>query len=305
MEVKIGGKYKLCRRLSSGSRIQRFLGTNTTTGEDVLISLEPLQKVSVLQTESKVFRILQEGTGIPRLFWCGCESDYNILITELVGSSLSTLLVYCKGTFSLKTVLMLADQIISRVEFMHSYNYVHRDIKPENFLVGIGKKANVIYMVKFNLAKKYIGRYNQHVPYKEGKNFIGTARYASLNTFVGIEQSRRDDLESIGYMLVYLLKGKLPWQGLLGTTKAEKYENIMQSKANTSIEELCTGLPHEFCAYFQYCKSLRFEEKPDYSFLRRIMRELFTKETFTNDSLFDWCLPRNKDSPRGKRAKKV
>ena len=305
MEVKIGGKYKITRKIGEDSFSQLFLGLNTQNGEEIAIKLEAAQKTSQLQWEIKVLRIVQEGTGIPKLLWHSTESEFNILVMELLGPSLETLLNYCKHTFTLKTVLMLADQIISRVEFMHSYSYVHRDIKPENFAVGIGKKANIVFLTGFGYGKKYLERYNVHIPYREGKNLTGTARYVSLNTHLGIEQSRRDDLESIGYMMVYWLKGNLPWQGLPGTNKQEKYRNILDKKASMTIEEICSDLPNEFGIYLNYCRSLRFEEKPDYSFLRRIFRELLARENLNNDLLFDWYLPRNRDSPRPKKVTKV
>ena len=139
MELKIGGKYKIIRKIGKGAYGQIFLGANTLTAEEIAIKIEPTIKESQCLYESKIYRILQEGTGIPKLYWYGVEYDYNIIILELLGPSLETLLKYCKSPFSLKTVLMIADQVLSRIEFMHSYNYIHRDIKPNNFLIGIGK----------------------------------------------------------------------------------------------------------------------------------------------------------------------
>ena len=173
MDFKIGAKYRPIRKIGEGSFGKIFLGSNIQTGEEVAIKIEGNRKDSQLLNESKVYRILQEGTGIPKLYWYGIEGDFNVLVLELLGPSLDTLLSYCKRPFSLKTVLMIADQIISRIEFMHSYNHLHRDIKPENFLIGIGKKSNIIYVVDFILAKKYSEKYNQHIPLREGKKLIG------------------------------------------------------------------------------------------------------------------------------------
>ncbi|KAI0210727.1 Casein kinase I [Lamellibrachia satsuma] len=178
---------------------------------------------------------------------------------------------------------------ISRIEYIHSKNFIHRDVKPDNFLMGLGKKGNLVYMIDFGLAKKYRdARTHQHIPYRENKNLTGTARYASINTHLGIEQSRRDDMESLGYVFMYFLRGSLPWQGLKAATKRQKYERISEKKMSTPIEELCKGFPSEFATYLNFCRSLRFDDKPDYSYLRQLFRNLFHRQGFTYDYVFDW-----------------
>ncbi|KAA8523267.1 hypothetical protein F0562_009690 [Nyssa sinensis] len=157
--------------------------------------------------------------------------------------------------------------------------------------MGLGRRANQVYIIDFGLAKKYRDTStHQHIPYRENKNLTGTARYASMNTHLGIEQSRRDDLESLGYVLMYFLKGSLPWQGLKAGTKKQKYEKISERKVSTSIEALCRGYPTEFASYFHYCRSLRFDDKPDYAYLKRIFRDLFIREGFQFDYVFDWTI---------------
>ncbi|GKV11953.1 hypothetical protein SLEP1_g23163 [Rubroshorea leprosula] len=181
--------------------------------------------------------------------------------------------------------------MINRVEFIHSKSFLHRDIKPDNFLMGLGRRANQVYVIDFGLAKKYRDTStHQHIPYRENKNLTGTARYASMNTHLGIEQSRRDDLESLGYVLMYFLRGSLPWQGLKAGNKKQKYEKISEKKVSTSIEALCRGYPTEFASYFHYCRSLRFDDKPDYAYLKRIFRDLFIREGFQFDYVFDWTI---------------
>lgn len=162
---------------------------------------------------------------------------------------------------------------------MHSKSFIHRDIKPDNFLMGLGRRANLVNIIDFGLAKKYRDpKTHIHIPYRENKNLTGTARYASINTHLGIEQSRRDDIESLGYVLMYFLRGSLPWQGLKAATKKQKYEKISERKMGTPIEVLCRGYPSEFVTYFQYVRSLRFDDKPDYSYLRKLLRDLFVAE---------------------------
>ena len=146
------------------------------------------------------------------MHWFGVEGDYNAMVMDLLGPSLEDMMTFCKRKFSLKTVLMLADQMIQRIEFLHNNHFIHRDMKPDNFLVGISKKQHIVYLIDFGLAKRFRDpKTGEHIPYKDNKSLTGTARYASVNTHLGIEQSRRDDLESIGFILIYFLKGTLPW----------------------------------------------------------------------------------------------
>ncbi|KAJ8568723.1 hypothetical protein K7X08_030945 [Anisodus acutangulus] len=293
MEARVGNKFRLGRKIGSGSFGEIYLGTNIQTNEEVAIKLENVKtKHPQLLYESKLYRILQGGTGIPNVRWFGVEGDYNGLVMDLLGPSLEDLFNFCSRKLSLKTVLMLADQMINRVEFVHSKSFLHRDIKPDNFLMGLGSRANQqVYIIDFGLAKKYRDTSShQHIPYRENKNLTGTARYASMNTHLGIEQSRRDDLESLGYVLMYFLRGSLPWQGLKAGNKKQKYEKISEKKFSTSIEALCRSYPTEFASYFHYCRSLRFEDKPDYAYLKRIFRDLFIREGFQFDYVFDWTI---------------
>ncbi|EOA18940.1 hypothetical protein CARUB_v10007571mg [Capsella rubella] len=292
MESRVGNKFRLGRKIGSGSFGEIYLGTNIHTNEEVAIKLENVKtKHPQLLYESKLYRILQGGTGVPNVKWFGVEGDYNVLVMDLLGPSLEDLFNFCSRKLSLKSVLMLADQMINRVEFFHSKSFLHRDLKPDNFLMGLGRRANQVYIIDFGLAKKYRdSTTHQHIPYRENKNLTGTARYASMNTHLGIEQSRRDDLESLGYILMYFLKGSLPWQGLKAGTKKQKYERISEKKVSTSIEALCRGYPSEFASYFHYCRSLRFDDKPDYAYLKRIFRDLFIREGFQFDYVFDWTI---------------
>lgn len=246
------------------------------SGEEVAIKMESANaRHPQLLYEYKLYRVLSGGVGIPRIRHYGNEKNFNTLVMDLLGPSLEDLFNFCTRHFTIKTVLMLVDQMIGRLEYIHLKCFIHRDIKPDNFLMGIGRHCNKLFLIDFGLAKKYRDPRNRtHIPYREDKNLTGTARYASINAHLGIEQSRRDDMESLGYVMMYFNRGVLPWQGMKATNKKQKYEKISEKKMSTPIEVLCKGFPAEFSMYLNYCRSLRFEEQPDYMYLRQLFRYL-------------------------------
>lgn len=290
----VADRFMIGKKIGSGSFGSIYLGKNTKTGSEVAIKLESSRaRHPQLFFESRLYHHLKGGIGIPRVKWFGIEGDYNVLVMELLGPSLEDLFNFCHRKFSLKTVLMLADQMLRRIEYMHSKNYIHRDLKPDNFLMGLGEKSHMLYLIDFGLAKRYRdNRTHRHIMYRENKSLTGTARYASIYTHLGIEQSRRDDLESLGYILMYFCRGALPWQGLKARTKQEKYDRISDKKMCTSIDSLCKGFPSEFATYLNYTRSLRFADQPDYAYLRRLFRDLFIRLGFKFDFVYDWAKSR-------------
>ena len=192
--------------------------------------------------------------------------------------------------------LELFSDVARVVSAAHRSLIVHRDIKPDNFLMGRGDKATVLNVIDFGLAKKYRDhKSHEHRPYRENRNLTGTARYASINTHKGIEQSRRDDLESVGYVLMYFNRGSLPWQGLRAANKKLKYEKISDRKINMPVEVLCKGSPQEFATYLSYVRALQFDEEPDYAYLRKLFRDLFIRNGFQYDGIYDWTALRNQE----------
>ena len=208
---------------------------------------------------------------------------------ELLGKSLEDIFQQQQKKFSIKTVCMVGLQMLDRLEFVHSKNIIHRDIKPDNFVLGLDNKSHIIYVLDFGLSKKFrSSRTHQHIKFNVNKKLTGTARYASINALKGCEQSRRDDLEAIGYVLMYFLRGCLPWQGLHVHKGEDRYKKILAKKRSTSAEELCKGFPNEFVEYINYTRNMEFEADPDYKFLRGLLISVLEKLNATYDFWYDW-----------------
>lgn len=293
----IAERYRLIRKIGQGAFGTIFLGSDITNGEEVAIKVESVNARSQLPYEHKVYRRIllpsNRFLGIPRVHCFTEHRGKHVLVMDLLGSSLEELFNLCSCRFTMKTVLMLVNQMLRRIEHLHESHYIHNDIKPGNFLMGIGKQSNKLFMIDFGLAKKYRSRhFRTHIDYEQegDKGITGTARFASINTHLGKNQSRRDDMESLGYVMMYFLRGSLPWQGVEADSNHERLEKIGEIKMSTRIDELCEGFPVEFATYFYYCKSLRLDGGPDYFYLQQLFRGLFERLNLQYDFKYDWTI---------------
>ena len=285
----IFGKYKLTKIIGSGSFGYVYEGINVIDKKAVAVKVEKKDKgLNLLEKESFYLYNLK-GVGLPEVISFGYSGKYNVLVQTLLGESLGKIFYKNNNYFSIKDICMFSIQILHRIEYVHSKYIIHRDIKPENFLIGEPDKY-LIYIIDFGLSKKYkSSRTNKHVQFRLTKKFTGTARYASLNAVRGAEQSRRDDLEAIGYMLLFFFNhGRLPWQGVSCKAKAEKYVKIYTMKKNLNYEEFCKNMPREIIDYMNYCKDLEFEQKPNYDYLRGLFENILKNKGTYNDLHFSW-----------------
>lgn len=288
----VGSKYRIIEQIGSGSFGDVYKGKIIGNEEFVAVKVEKSTvKKALLNKETKIYKLVKNGVGFADVKYFGIEGEYSTLVMPLLGRSLEELFEKCGRNFDLKTVLIFADQALQRIQYLHKIKYIHQDIKPDNFVIGLDNESNIFYLIDFGLAKKYIcDKTNAHIPFREGRSLVGTARYSSLNTHMGIEQSRRDDIESLCYVLIYLLKGGLPWQGIEALTRREKFERIAEKKFAVSVDVLCEGIPKEFSMLLNVARKLDFEDEPDYFSYRMMFRDLLVRYEYIYDGQFTWNL---------------
>jgi len=297
----IFNKYKVKRFMELSEYCWAYQGVNVKNNEPVFLKFEKRNsRFNFLENE--VFCLYNlKGFGLPKILSYGKIGLYNVLIEELLGNSLHNLWNLWKlkkkdKNLNLKNICMVALQVINRLEYMHSKDYIHKDIKPQNFVIG-RKDPHIIYIIDFGISKKYrSSRTGKHIKYINNKVTIGSMNFLSINANIGYEQSRRDDLESLGYMLIFLANDNLPWMRFEDSNinKRMKCLKIYNLKKAISAEKLCKGLPEEFTEYINYTRKLKFEEDPNYDYIRKLFLSILFKNHEKNDLNFFWILNKKK-----------
>ena len=282
--------------LDARKKIPSDIDTNIYTGikkdskEKVVFKLKNIDSYysHYLNKEYLIYKELEGIKRIPKVYAVGQQGNYNVLITELLGQSLKMLMKYVGEKFSLATTLKIGIQVLDIIKKIHKKGVVLRYLKPGNMVIGLGENKDYIYLIDFEIAKKYI-KNGEHIPYREEIDVKGNRDYISINTHNGIEISRRDDIESLGYNLIYFMKGKLPW------SNGSDSDSILEKKINTSLDELCIGLPKEFKEFIKYSRELEFEQEPDYNYLKKLLLKVGNKNGINIDKVkYDWEIKNEK-----------
>ena len=283
-------KYLIIKKLGEGSF--GLIYSAKTQHNWYAVKLESRNRgQNLLENEACIMYYLR-GKRIPAIKSYANDLNFNILVMELMGKSLEEIFEsLTKKKMSVNCVAKIGIQMIEILEYIHKKHIIHRDIKPDNFVMGRGDKSKYVYLLDFGLAKKYRSSTTlKHYRMTKKKNLTGTARYASINALNGLTQSRRDDLEAVGYVLMYFLRGKLPWQGLRVKNKEDRYHKIMEIKQETSPSLLCHGFPKEFKKYVEYTRNLEYEQDPDYEMLKNLFKTVLYNNKVNKDNFFvyDW-----------------
>ena len=284
----IFNKYQIKKRLGKGSFGSIYLVIYNN--KLYAMKLENKKKgYYILDKEFDIMTILY-GPRIPYVKSFGHCGFYNVLIMELLGKSLEELReMLPSGKMSIPCVCKLSYQMIQILEFIHKKFYIHRDIKPENFLMGIGSNNKFLYIIDLGFAQLYRDPNSlRHIPRTKKQGMTGTSRFASINTLSGYTQSRKDDLESLVYVIIYLSKGTLPWAHIKSDNKKDLYNKILNSKMQTTPEILCQGLPKQFEEFVKYIKAMTFEQEPDYFYLKNLFINALISLGGKMDYCYDW-----------------
>jgi len=285
MKILLAGKFRVDKKVQKGNFSEIFCGTDIYSRRKVAVKVQSVQsQVPLVDYESRVYKCLGGGVGIPKMHWHGVDGPYNMLVMDLLGPTITDLLK-CFEEFGLELMLLLAQQILDRLEYVHSKDFLYRDVKPQNFMFKRGLKGKHgdlnLYVIDFSLAKRFTyPKTKQHIPMRRKTGFQGVSPFASYRARQGFEQSRRDDLEALGNMMMYLQYGELP-MNFMRTHFAEDGMRAADSWLST--------VPAEFVPYLKYTQNLRFEEQPDYEMARRLLHEAIM-EAHDYKFIIDWTI---------------
>jgi len=286
------GRFTFAEPLGKGGFAFVFAGWDNLTKEHVAIKVENKERKNASRSIKKEYRLLVKlcnaGCPVPKAIWCGRCEDRRVMVMQRMGESLSDFYKLCGKKFSVQTTLCLTQELITILESLHDAGVLHRDIKLQNFLTGY-KNSTAFYVCDFGLSDFYVDpTTNQHIPLTKGHSRYGTVRYASLNNHRGVEQSRRDDLESLGFVCIYAARGTVPWQTIRNEDRRKKWSQVYDMKRRIKLDELCQGLPECFITFMNYVRALDFDARPDYEYLRSIFQMSYDEMNFTRSNKYDW-----------------
>ncbi|KAI0367371.1 kinase-like protein [Pilatotrama ljubarskyi] len=274
---------------------------NVLDGTEVAVKMQPLlrdppsepSKPLSIEYEAAVYRLIPDDTeGFPVLHWSGFDGNHYVIVLDKLGPTLESLRRFCREQFTLKTICMLADQMLRRLEFLHSRGAIHGDVKPQNFAIGNKEHSEIVHLLDFGHAKMYLDpNTGEHIPFREERHAMGTARYASVAAHNRHEVSRRDDLESLLYVLLEFYHGSLPWRGILAPDWPTKVKRIAEMKSGDVLRDLLSRSPPEFSAFYTHCFKLSYGETPDYDILRLLFSTRMRVQGWVCDWQFDWLDP--------------
>lgn len=294
--TKISSEIQIKHQFGKGGFGQIYLAIlNKNKNREIAIKTEKMtDKHAQLYNEFQIYRWLHSNPDIkyqafPQAYYYGIHNNTNLLALDLLGPSIHSLWKLCDNKLTLSTVIRIGDAIIQRLQFMHGMRVIHRDLKPANITIGSGLNSNQFYLIDLGLSTKYITSSGKHIAFKDKRQLIGTAKYCSLRTSAGIVPSRRDDLESLFNVLIYLRRGKLPWTMLRTKDKKLYHSKILEIKKFVRTETMCEGFPEEFKQFLRHIRELSFDEKPDYDYLRSLLKSVLDRiKVGIKDMRYDW-----------------
>ena len=294
----VNSRYKLVKKIGAGSFGSVYKAIDIDKNRYVAVKVESKKSDKKrLAHEINMYNNFISSKFIPKIIWYGSENNYNFLVMDYMGLSLEKLFENHNKQFSLKTVIMLTIDLIKILQYIHTNNIIHRDLKPDNIVIGSNNNNVNVYLLDFGLSKNFRNKENgNHIELVKNKSLVGSMRYASIRNHKGYEQSRRDELESLSYIVLYFLKGgKLPWNGLPISNKEEKSKQICQIKSNINLETLCEGIPEEYRLLLSYSRKLKFDTEPNYDYLINLFQKLLINSGYKYDKKYDWVTNKERE----------